>query len=135
MLGQTVLGRYEIVRFIGHGSMGQVWLAQDHAAPRTAVVKFMNPRAAAEPRFRELFRREMQFMAQFRHPHAVEFYDSALDDPAGPCIAMEYIPGVGLDEVLRKRRLLLPEQVGPLLTQLCQALNAAHTSGMIHRDL
>jgi serine/threonine protein kinase len=135
MQGSVVLRRYEIVHFIGHGSMGQVWLAQDRAQPCYAVVKFMHDRVAGQPRFHDLFRREMQFMARFRHPHAVEFYDAAPDDPAGPCIVMEYVHGVGLDVILRHRRFLLPERVGDLLVQLCQALHAAHVSGIIHRDL
>src|SRR5207244_10076814 len=92
-------------------------------------------RVAGKPRFQELFAREMQFMARFRHPHAVEFYESSLTDPAGPCIVMEYVPGVGLDQILARHRFLHPDRVGALLTQLCMALNAAHRSGIVHRDL
>src|SRR5205814_8903615 len=73
MLGRVVLGRYEISQFLGHGSMGQVWLARDRLEPRPAVVKFLHEQVAGRPRFREQFRREMQVMAAFRHPHAVEF--------------------------------------------------------------
>src|SRR5205814_2310187 len=99
MLGQVVLGRYQIDQYIGHGSMGQVWLGHDLTEPRYVVVKQVHERVAGQPKYRELFQREMQFMARFRHPHAVEFYDGSLDDPAGPCIVMEYVPGVGLDAI------------------------------------
>jgi serine/threonine protein kinase len=82
-----------------------------------------------------LFQREIQFMSRFRHPHAVELFDASLDDPAGPCIVMEYVHGVRLDVILHHRRFLLPERVGTLLVQLGQALHAAHALGIIHRDL
>jgi eukaryotic-like serine/threonine-protein kinase len=135
MLGQVFLDRYETVRFLGKGSMGEVYLARDRRESRDVVVKVMAGRVAGDERFRELFGREMQYMARFKHPHAVEFVDASLTDPAGPCIVMEYIPGVGLDRILERRRTLHPDRVGALLTQLCMALNAAHKSGIVHRDL
>src|SRR5438067_6260508 len=135
MLGHVFLGRYETFKRLGHGSMGEVWLALDRLQPRQVVVKVMAAKLAGEARFREMFGREMQFMARFRHPHAVEFYDASLADPGGPCIVMEYVPGASLEQILKRHRLLHPERVGSLLTQLCMALNAAHTSGIVHRDL
>ncbi|MFO0807959.1 MAG: serine/threonine-protein kinase [Gemmataceae bacterium] len=133
--GHLFLDRYEAVRFIGHGSMGQVWLARDHKADRDAVVKLMHERVAGRPKFRELFEREMRFMARFKHPHAVEFYDAALESRFGPFIVMEYIPGVGLDAILARHRLLHPERAGNLLLHACRALHAAHAAGIVHRDL
>jgi serine/threonine protein kinase len=135
MLGRVVLDRYEIVESIGQGSMGQAWLARDRRLTRDVVVKVMHARIAQQAKFRELFQREMQFMARFRHPHAVEFLEASLDDPGGPCIVMEYVPGVGLDQIIERQGALHPERVGNLLEQICQALQAAHTSGIVHRDL
>ncbi len=140
MQGRVVLGRYEVVQFLGHGSMGQVWLARDRVQLRPAVVKVMQEAAAARPRFRDAFRREMHLMAAFRHPHAVELYDASPDgDPRGgvraPCLVMEFVPGIALDRVLNHRRLLVPDDVGDLLIPLCQALHAAHKAGIVHRDL
>jgi serine/threonine-protein kinase len=135
MLGRVVLDRYEVVESIGHGSMGQVWLARDRRQKQDVVVKVMHERIAKDPKFRDLFQREMEFMQRFRHPHAVRFIDATLDDPNGPCIVMEYVPGVGLDQILEQHKVLHPERVGALLIQICQALNAAHQSGIIHRDL
>jgi serine/threonine-protein kinase len=135
MIGRVVLDRYEVVESIGHGSMGQVWLANDRRQERQVVVKVMHERIAGQPKFRDLFQREMEFMARFKHPHAVEFIDATFDDPSGPCIVMEHVPGVGLDQILQQQLVLHPERVGTLLVQICQALNAAHQSGIIHRDL
>src|SRR5437773_12327098 len=135
MLGRTVLDRYEVIASIGHGSMGQVWLANDRRMPRQVVVKEMREQVAGRPHFREQFQREMEFMARFKHPHAVEYIDATFSDPAGPCIVMEYVQGAGLDQILERHGALHPERVGTLLNQICQALNAAHQSGIIHRDL
>jgi serine/threonine-protein kinase len=133
MVGRIILGRYEITEPLARGSMGQVWLARDRAADRQAVVKVMHPDVAARPKFRDFFRREMQLMAAFRHPHAVELYAAVPD--GSPCLVMEYVPGLALDAVLEKRRLLLPDEVGDVLAPVCQALAAAHASGIVHRDL
>lgn len=135
MLGRLAIQRYEIVQSIGHGSMGQVWLAQDRKLARQVVVKVMHERIARKPEFRDLFQREMEFMARFKHPHAVEFIEASLDGGVGPCIVMEYVPGVELDRILERHTVLHPERVGTLLIQIAQALNAAHQSGIIHRDL
>src|SRR5258708_686667 len=135
MLGHVFLGRYETVKRLGHGSMGEVFLARDRLEPRQVVVKTMAARLAGDARFREMFGREMQFMARFRHPHAVEFLEASLTEPAGPCIVMEYVPGVSVDTVLARQRIIHYERVGALLSQLCMALNAAHESGIVHRDL
>jgi serine/threonine protein kinase len=132
MQGRVVLGRYEVVQLLGHGSMGQAWLARDRVLARPAVVKVMNAAATDRPGLRDLFRREMQLMAAFRHPHAVEFYDA---DPERPCLVMEFVPGITLDRVLDHRRRLAPDDVGTMLLPLCQALQAAHTAGIVHRDL
>jgi hypothetical protein len=132
MQGRVVLGRYEVIQLLGHGSMGQAWLARDRTSGRSAVVKRMHAHVASRPRFRDLFRREIEVMGSFRHPHAVELYDA---DFEMPCLVMEFVPGVGLDRVLDHRRLLVPDDVADLIVPLCQALNAAHTAGIVHRDL
>jgi serine/threonine-protein kinase len=65
----------------------------------------------------------------------VALYDASLNDPGGPCIVMEYIRGMTLDGLLRKNSRLSPARVNRLLSQLCEALHAAHAEGIIHRDL
>jgi serine/threonine-protein kinase len=74
-------------------------------------------------------------MARFQHPYAVTLYDASLNDPQGPCIIMEYIRGVTLDNLLHSNRRLDPLRVGRLLHQICEVLQAAHTEGIVHRDL
>jgi eukaryotic-like serine/threonine-protein kinase len=135
MQGRVVLGKYMVGGFLGRGSMGEVYLAQPVGGGADVVVKFMSPKSFSQPRFREFFAREMQTMARFRHPHAVQLLDASLDDPAGPCIVMEYVPGTEMDMLLQHGGRIDADRLGRLVVPLCQALHAAHTAGIIHRDL
>jgi serine/threonine protein kinase len=135
MIGTLFLNRYEVVGTLGRGSMGQTWLARDTRTPRQVVVKVMHDHIAQQPRFRELFTREMDFMRQLQHPYAVALLDCAVMDAHGPCIVMDYIPGQTLEAILKQQRRLPVERVGRLLGQLCSVLQTAHERGIIHRDL
>jgi eukaryotic-like serine/threonine-protein kinase len=135
MLGRIFMGRYETTRLLGEGGMGRVYLARQLDLGRQVVVKVMHDHIAADPKFRERFTRETLLMARFQHPYAVTLYDASLNDPQGPCIVMEYIRGITLDEVLQNNGRLTPARAGRLLYQLCEVLQAAHALGIIHRDL
>src|SRR5437588_10998719 len=135
MVGRVFLGRYELVRLLGEGGMGRVFLARQLDLGRQVVVKVMHDHIAADPKFRERFAREMLLMARFQHPYAVTLYDASLNDPQGPCIVMEYIPGVTLDALLRTSTRLDAVRVSRLLGMLCEVLQAAHSASIIHRDL
>jgi len=135
MVGRTFLGRYETVRLIGEGGMGKVYLARQIDLGRQVVVKVMHDHIAADPKFLDRFQRETLLMARFQHPYAVTLYDASINDPQGPCIIMEYIRGVTLDQLLTKNSRLSPVRVGRLLGQLCEVLQAAHSDGIVHRDL
>ncbi|MFL5328321.1 MAG: serine/threonine-protein kinase [Gemmataceae bacterium] len=134
MTAQLALGKYKVGRFLGRGSMGQVYLAHDPDG-REVVIKFMHPKAAARPRFRELFASEMELMARFHHPHAIRLFEGGLDRSAGPCIVMEYVPGAELRHIMHQNGRLDPERLTNFVVPLCQAMNAAHAAGIIHRDL
>jgi serine/threonine protein kinase len=135
MAGRVFMGRYETVRLIGEGGMGRVYLARQLDLGRQVVVKVMHDHIAADLKFRERFARETLLMARFQHPYAVTLYDASLNDPEGPCIVMEYIRGITLDQLLQSNGRLTPARVGRLLYQLCEVLQAAHALGIIHRDL
>jgi serine/threonine protein kinase len=135
MAGRTFLGRYETVKLLGEGGMGRVYLAKQTDLGRQVVVKVMHEHVANDPKFRERFQREMLLMARFQHPYVVALYDASLSDPLGPCIVMEYVRGVSLDTLMQRNGRLSPARVGRILSQLCEALYAAHSEGIIHRDL
>ncbi len=135
MIGRVFLGRYEALRLLGEGGMGRVYLARQLDLGRQVVVKVMHDHVASDAKFCERFQRETLLMARFQHPYAVTLYDASLNDPQGPCIVMEYIKGVTLDELLKRNDRLSPARVSRLLGQLCEVLQAAHSEGVVHRDL
>jgi eukaryotic-like serine/threonine-protein kinase len=135
MIGRVFLGRYEVQRLLGEGGMGRVYLARQTDLGRQVVVKVMHDHVAQDARFRERFQRETLLMARFHHPSAVTLYDATLNDPAGPCIVMEYVKGVNLETLLAKNGRMTAPRVARIICQLCEALQAAHDDGIIHRDL
>jgi serine/threonine-protein kinase len=135
MVGRIFLGRYEAIRLLGEGGMGRVFLARQLDLGRQVVVKVMHDHIASDPKFCERFQRETLVMARFQHPYAVTLYDASLNDPQGPCIVMEYIRGVTLENMLHKNTRLSPIRIGRLLSQWCEVLQAAHVQGIVHRDL
>lgn len=135
MAGRIFLGRYETIRLLGEGGMGRVYLAKQTDLGRQVVVKVMHEHVAADQKFRERFQREMLLMARFQHPYVVTLYDASLGDSHGPCIVMEYVRGVSLDTLTHRNGRLSPARVARILSQLCEALYAAHQEGIVHRDL
>src|SRR5690349_2357161 len=135
MVGRVFLNRYEAIRLLGEGGMGRVYLAKQSDLGRQVVVKVMHDHIAADNKFRDRFQRETLLMARFQHPNAVTLYDASLNDPAGPCIVMEYVKGTNLEALLARNGRMSAPRVGRIITQLCEVLQAAHDEGMIHRDL
>jgi serine/threonine protein kinase len=99
------------------------------------VVKRIKPHVLQNARFRQFFDAEVSSMTRFKHPYAVRLYEASLDDPLGPCLVLEYISGVTLEDVLATFKRLPVEHAVRLLCQLCHALLAAHKAGIMHRDL
>lgn len=136
MLGRTALGKYKLIQYLGSGSNADVYLAEPLRYPNhRVVVKRVRDHIVGHPKFRQLFEAEVRSMANFSHPYAVRFLEASLDDPIGPCLVMEYVPGVTLEVLIARHKLLHPDRVGRLLGYLGHALQAAHEAGVIHRDL
>jgi serine/threonine protein kinase len=136
MLGRTVLGKYRLLQPLGSGSNAEVFLAEPLRYPNhRVVVKRVHDHVVKHPKFAQLFEAEVRSMANFAHPYAVRFLEASLDDPIGPCLVLEYVPGVTLEAFIARRRRLSPGRVGRLLGYFCHALQAAHDAGVIHRDL
>ncbi|MBM3979891.1 MAG: serine/threonine protein kinase [Planctomycetes bacterium] len=136
MLGKVALGKYRLLRSLGSGSNGEAFLAEPLRHPQyRVVVKVIHAHVVTHERFRQLFEAEVRSMANFDHPNAVGFIEASLDDPLGPCLVMEYVPGATLEAVLTLAKRMDPERVAGLLGGLCHALEAAHRAGIVHRDL
>ncbi len=136
MVGTTALGKYRLLHALGIGSNAEVFLASPIKYPNyRVVVKRIHDHVVAHSNFRQFFEAEVKSMANFNHPYAVRLFEAAADDPIGPCLVMEYVPGITLEEFLARNRNLAPERVGRLLGCFCHALQAAHAAGIVHRDL
>ncbi len=135
MAGRTFLGRYDVIKPLGEGGMGKVYLAKQADLGRQVVVKVMHEHVANDPKFRERFQREMLLMARLQHPYIVSLYEASLNDPQGPCIVMEYVRGISLDTMMHRTGRMTAPRASRLIGQLCEALFAAQQEGVIHRDL
>jgi eukaryotic-like serine/threonine-protein kinase len=135
LTGLTVLGRYRLLRLLGTGGMGKVYLAQREGSSLRVVVKIMHEKFMEQQRFHELFVREMNFLTHFQHPHVVALLDNGVETRLGPCIVMEYVDGLPLSSLLKHERRFTPERTGRMLVQICSALHAAQHIGIVHRDM
>lgn len=128
-------GQYQLVSKLGSGGMGDVFLAEHVLMKRPCALKLIHPAAAAEPRALARFEREVKATASLTHPHTIEIFDYGHTDDGTFYYVMEYLPGLGLDQLLAKYGPLPPGRVIFLLRQVCSALAEAHAAGLIHRDL
>lgn len=132
--GRVLSDRYRLVRPLGQGSQGAVWIA-DHLALNTHVaVKLIDPDLAKREDARERFKREATAAAQLRSAHVVQIMDHGIDE-GQPFIVMELLEGEDLFERLDKRGRLSLRETSKIITQVCRALARAHAAGIIHRDL
>ena len=133
--GPTVFkGRYELHRKLARGGMSDVYLARDQVLDRPVAVKVMFPEYAKDPTFVERFRREAQAAARLNHPNVVSIYDWG-EELGTYFIAMEYVDGQSLSEIIRGEGPLQPRRVAEITTDVAAALGFAHRNGVVHRDV
>jgi serine/threonine-protein kinase len=128
-------GQYRLIKSMGAGGMGEVYLAEHRMLKRPCVVKLIRPEKAGDPRVLARFEREVQMTARLSHWNTVEVFDYGRTDDGTFFYVMEYLPGLSLDELLAQHGPLSAERVIYLLRQACQALREAHSIGLIHRDI
>jgi serine/threonine-protein kinase len=132
--GTIVDGRYKVVSRLGAGGMADVFLAEDQQLGRKVALKLLHRRFAEDPGFVERFRREAQAAAGLQHPNVVSVYDrGAFDDTY--YIAMEYLPGRTLKQLIREDAPIDPVRAIDITIQILKAARFAHRRGIIHRDL
>jgi Tol biopolymer transport system component/predicted Ser/Thr protein kinase len=129
----TTLNHYRIVRSLGSGGMGEVYLADDSRLKRSVAIKILPPALAAQPERRERFAREGQAVAALNHANIVTVY-SVESDGDTHFLTMEYVDGQTLGEVLPRGGMPL-KRLLHIARQIVDAVIAAHERGIVHRDL
>lgn len=129
------LGQYRLIAPLGTGGMGEVYLAEHRMLKRDCAIKLIRPEQAGDPKVLARFEREVQMTARLSHWNTVEIYDYGRTDDGTFFYVMEHLPGLSLEDLLRRHGPLPPERVVHLLRQTCRALREAHAVGLIHRDI
>lgn len=132
--GTTYGDRYVAIERIGTGGMAEVYRARDELLGREVAVKVLSERLSQDRAFVERFRREAQAAANLNHPNIVSLYDYGSTDSSS-YIVMELIDGPSLAEVLSSDGRLTPERAAEIGADVAQALERAHTAGIVHRDI
>ncbi len=133
LVGQTLDGRYRVEARIAVGGMATVYRALDTRLDRVLALKVMHPGLAADGGFVERFIREAKAVARLSHPNVVGVFDQGTDGTY-VYLAMEYVAGCTLRDVLRERGALTPRAALDVLEPVLAALGAAHRAGLVHRD-
>jgi serine/threonine protein kinase len=129
--------RFTLIRQLGRGGMGEVWLARDERLNEEVALKFLPPEVRADPVALDDLRRETARSHRLAHPHIVRIHDLH-ENPGEPAfIAMEFVDGPTLSgqRLEQSDRVMRWDELRPLVQQLCAALDYAHSEGVIHRDL
>jgi serine/threonine-protein kinase len=129
------LGRYRLQALLGKGGMGEVWLAWDLSLHRNVALKILRTSGTPSPEVVKRFEREAQAAGQLRGPHVVQVFDYGASDDGLYYIAMEYLSGRDLANVVAEFGPLPAARAISIAMQACLALEEAHAAGIIHRDL
>lgn len=129
------VGQYYLKQTLGKGGMGEVFLAQHRMLRRPCAVKLIRAEHAGDASSLARFEREVQAMAKLTHANTVEIYDYGRTDDGTFYYAMEYLPGLSAEELIRRFGMVSPARALHLLRQVCGALGEAHGAGLIHRDI
>jgi formylglycine-generating enzyme required for sulfatase activity len=128
------LGKYKIVEEIGRGGFAAVYKAIDTSLNRTVALKLLAAPPPGDPTFLERFWREARTAANLKHPNIVAIYEVA-EVEGRYCLAMEFLPGRTLAQILQEEGTLPPRRVAEITQQLASALDYAHARGFVHRDI
>jgi len=137
MIGQTLGGKYKVVRLLGEGGMGAVYEGEQQlgTTKRKVAVKTLHPHLSRDPKIKARFEREVGTIAELEHPNTIQVYDFGANDEGILYIVMEFLQGKSLADTLEKGGAMDPERVARIMEQVCGSLAEAHGRGIVHRDL
>ena len=133
-IGETI-GSYQVLKQLGTGAMGEVYLAEHRHLKRKAAVKLLAPELVGRPDLLERFFLEARATSAIAHPGIVQVFDCEVDATGRPYIVMEFLDGETLAAVLARRGALPGLTAARLARGMAEALEAAHAKGIVHRDL
>jgi serine/threonine protein kinase len=134
-IGQTIGDRYHILSLVGEGGMGRVYLAEHVRMNRQCAVKLMRQNLVNEPDAAARFAREASNAARIIHPNVAAVFDYGETPERVVYLVMEFVDGEPLGEILMREKVLGPARAAGIISQVADALSAAHELGIVHRDL
>ena len=129
------LGGYTLVRRLGEGGGGTVYMAEHSRMCRPSAVKIINALPDQDSTLISRFQREIEMASRLDHPHTIEIRDYGRADESTFFLAMEYLDGLDLQQLVRRFGPIPPERTVHILAQVCESLAEAHEKGIVHRDL
>src|SRR5256885_648105 len=135
LVGSVVADRYRIVKKLGEGGMGAVYLGEHVKMGRKSAIKVMTQAMASDGDAIARFNREAANAARITHPNVCAIYDFGETPDGMIYLAMEFVEGSSLTSIIEKEGALAPQRAGKIIQQTGDALQAAHDLGIVHRDL
>jgi serine/threonine protein kinase len=132
--GLTFGGRYQLSSRVAIGGMGEVWEATDLVIGRTVAIKILKDEYMGDPGFLERFRAEARHAALVNHEGIANVFDYG-EEEGSAYLVMELVPGEALSAILERERVLSTDRVLDIVAQTASALHAAHSAGLVHRDI
>jgi serine/threonine-protein kinase len=135
VIGSVIDGRYEVTAALGHGGMGRLYRAWQRSVSREVAIKLIDRSLVTDPMAATRFTREAELASKLSHPNTVSVFDFGRTSDGQLYIAMELIKGRTLTALLREHGPFPIERIARIGVQLCDAMEAAHRLGIVHRDL
>ena len=135
LLGTVIANRYRVMRKMGEGGMGTVYLAEHVAIEKLVAIKVLLHEYARKAELKERFLQEAKAAAKIGHENIVDITDFGTTPNQSVFFAMEYLDGAELSNVIKKDGAMEWRRAKPILVQICRAMSAAHSKGIVHRDM
>lgn len=135
LIGSLAAGRYRVLKLLGEGGMGRVYLAEHEAIQKKLALKVLHLEYSRKDEIVTRFQQEAISASRIKHPNVLEVFDFGRVEDGSFFLAMEFLEGNDLAEELQRKRVLHPSRGLRIALQICRALAAAHAQGVVHRDL
>jgi len=128
------IGRFKVVKELGKGSQGVVYLANDPQLDRNVAIKTIHLRPSRNNEQQQQIIREAKMVSKLQHPNIIAVYEAG-ESPEGPYVVFEYVDGVSLRDLIKNNGGINIEQAAKLMSQILDGISYAHEQGIVHRDI